>query len=230
MNLDFTPEQEAIRDGIRELAAQFSDEYWTENDEAQRVSLGVLQRGGQGRLARPAFPRSTAAAGSASPRRRSSSRRSRHPAPGWAAAAPCTSAIFGFEPIIHHGSQDLKRRFLPRVVTGELHTHSRSPSRTPAPTPTNIRPPRGRSTAAGWSPARRCGSPRRWRPSGCCCCAAPARASQASQAHGRHDADVRRDGPQQGADPADPEDGPQRRRHQRTVHRRSVRGRRGRRG
>lgn len=30
--------------------------------------------------------------------------------------------IFGFEPIIKHGSEDLRRRFLLRVVTGELHT------------------------------------------------------------------------------------------------------------
>ena len=28
--------------------------------------------------------------------------------------------IFGFEPILHHGSEDLKRRFLPRVSTGDL--------------------------------------------------------------------------------------------------------------
>ena len=29
--------------------------------------------------------------------------------------------IFGFDPIIKHGSEDLKRRFLPRVATGDLH-------------------------------------------------------------------------------------------------------------
>ncbi len=29
--------------------------------------------------------------------------------------------IFGFDPIIRHGSEDLKQRFLPRVPTGDLH-------------------------------------------------------------------------------------------------------------
>ena len=29
--------------------------------------------------------------------------------------------IFGFEPIIQHGTEELKRRFLPRVASGDLH-------------------------------------------------------------------------------------------------------------
>ncbi len=30
--------------------------------------------------------------------------------------------IFGFEPMIRHGSEEIKRRFLPRLATGDLHT------------------------------------------------------------------------------------------------------------
>ena len=78
--------------------------------------------------------------------------------------------IFGFDPIIRHGSEDLKQRFLPRVPTGDLHIclrRHRARRRHRHDRHHDLRP-QGRRAATG-SPARRSGSPRPSRPSGCCC-------------------------------------------------------------
>ena len=49
-------------------------------------------------------------------------------------------SIFGMHPVVRHGSDELKRRHLPRVATGDLHIAFASPNRTRAWTPRT--PPR----------------------------------------------------------------------------------------
>ncbi len=50
MNVDFTPDQLALQDGIRKVAARFTDEYWVEKDEARAAFPGEFPPGpGRGR-------------------------------------------------------------------------------------------------------------------------------------------------------------------------------------
>ena len=121
MNLDFTPEQEAMRDGIRELAAQFSDEYWSGKDEARAFPwefhqalakgdwLGICipeeyGGGGLGVTEASIIVQEIAASGAC-----------------LNGASLAHTAVFGLLPIIRHGTEEQKRRFLPRAAAGDLH-------------------------------------------------------------------------------------------------------------
>jgi acyl-CoA dehydrogenase len=121
VNLDFTGEQEALRDGIRELAAQFSDEYWSEKDEARAFPwefhralakgdwLGICipeeyGGGGLGVTEASIVVQEIAASGAC-----------------LNGASLAHTAVFGLLPIIRHGTDEQKRRFLPRAAAGDLH-------------------------------------------------------------------------------------------------------------
>jgi acyl-CoA dehydrogenase len=121
VNLDFTPDQAALRDGIRELASQFSDEYWSEKDEAPAFPwefhealakggwLGICipeeyGGGGLGVTEASIVVQEIAASGAC-----------------LNGASLAHTAVFGLLPIIRHGTEEQKRRFLPRAASGDLH-------------------------------------------------------------------------------------------------------------
>jgi acyl-CoA dehydrogenase len=113
---------EDIRASVRTLMKSFPDEYWMEHDESKEfpwefynavaeagwLGLTVPEEyggGGLGVTEAAIVEQEIAASGA-----------------GMGGCSAVHIGIFGFEPIIHHGSKSLKDRFLPRVVTGELHT------------------------------------------------------------------------------------------------------------
>jgi acyl-CoA dehydrogenase len=113
---------EDIRSSVRTLMKRFPDEYWMEHDDSKEfpwefynavaeagwLGLTVPEEyggGGLGVTEAAIVEQEIAASGA-----------------GMGGCSAVHIGIFGFEPIIHHGSQSLKDRFLPRVVTGELHT------------------------------------------------------------------------------------------------------------
>ncbi|HYC55840.1 MAG TPA: acyl-CoA dehydrogenase family protein [Candidatus Binatia bacterium] len=121
--MDFAPdaELESIRAEAARLAGAFDDEYWRARDGAhefpwdfyhafaERGWLGVLvpsQYGGSGLGVRAAgtLLRTVAASGGA-----------------MNAASTLHLSIFGMGPVIHHGSEALKKKYLPPTATGELH-------------------------------------------------------------------------------------------------------------
>lgn len=109
-----------IRMAIRAICAKFPDEYWAACDENHAFPqefydavaaggwLGLTipeeyDGGGLGVTEAAIVEREIAASG--------------------AGMGGCTAVhigIFGLEPLIHHGSEELKQRFLPRVPTGDL--------------------------------------------------------------------------------------------------------------
>lgn len=122
--MDFTTDEthDEIRQGIRDLCKRFPDEYWAEHDESHEfpwefynamadggwMGLTVPEEyggGGLGVTEAAIVEREIAASGA-----------------GMGGCSAVHIGIFGFEPIIHHGSEEMKRKYLPRVVTGELHT------------------------------------------------------------------------------------------------------------
>lgn len=111
----------AIEDEATRLTRAFDDEYWLEHDEkkefpwafydafAQAGWMGILvpeQYGGSGLGVLSAGMLLRAVAGSAG---------------AMNAASTLHLSIFGMGPVIHHGSEDLKARYLPPTATGELH-------------------------------------------------------------------------------------------------------------
>ncbi|MGH9023377.1 MAG: acyl-CoA dehydrogenase family protein [Acidimicrobiia bacterium] len=121
MNFDLSEDQEAIRAAVAQLAGSFSDDYWLECDrqhqfpwefyrafaEAGWLGLAIPERyggGGLGVLEAAILLEEVAASG--------------------AAMSGCSSmhlTIFGMNPVVRHGSEELKAEVLPRVVSGDLH-------------------------------------------------------------------------------------------------------------
>ncbi|MBM0124235.1 acyl-CoA dehydrogenase family protein [Pimelobacter simplex] len=120
MSFDPDPVHEDIRHAMRDLCAKFPDEYWAERDERHEfpwdfyravtdagwLGLTIPEEyggGGLGVTEAAIVEREIAASGA-----------------GMGGCSSVHIGIFGFEPILHHGSEELKQRFLPRVPRGDL--------------------------------------------------------------------------------------------------------------
>ena len=101
--------------------------------------------------------------------RRSCCTKSPNPAAATAARRRFHFYVFPPGPIIHHGSEEMKRKYLPKLATGEMMMCFGVTEPTAASTRRGSRPSPRRTTAAGSSTARRCGSPMRRMPTGSCC-------------------------------------------------------------
>ena len=121
--MDFTlPDDiETIRLEANRLASGFDDDYWRRHDAEKQFPwefyrafaeggwLGILvpeQYGGSGLGVLAAGTLLHAVASSAG---------------AMNAASTLHLSIFGMGPVIHHGSEELKRRVLPRTASGDLH-------------------------------------------------------------------------------------------------------------
>ncbi|MET4165777.1 MULTISPECIES: acyl-CoA dehydrogenase family protein [Gordonia] len=121
MDFELTEDQATIRDAVAELAAKFDDQYWAAKDEAHEFPrefydafadggwLGITipeEYGGHGYGITEAsiLLEQVAASGA-----------------GMNGASSMHLSIFGMHPVIVHGSEELKKRTLPRIVNGDLH-------------------------------------------------------------------------------------------------------------
>jgi acyl-CoA dehydrogenase len=112
---------EAIRLAVRDMMKPFGDQYWMEHDvehkfpwdfynavaEAGWLGITIPEEyggGGLGVTEAAIVEQEISASGG-----------------GMNACSAVHIGIFGFDPIIRHGSEDLKQRFLPRVPSGDLH-------------------------------------------------------------------------------------------------------------
>jgi acyl-CoA dehydrogenase len=121
--MDFSrdPELEQIRVEAEKLASAFDDDYWSARDEAHEFPweyydafakggwIGIAvpsEYGGAGLGLRHACTLLAAVAGSAG---------------AMNAASALHLSIWGMGPVIHHGSEEMKERYLPPTARGELH-------------------------------------------------------------------------------------------------------------
>ena len=121
--MDFTWSEDAenIREGIRNVCSQFTDEYWEEKDREHEFPwefynaiadggwFGVtvpteLGGGGLGILEASVLNQEIAASGA-----------------GMNGCSAVHIGLFGFDPILKHGNDSLKERFLPPFLDGSLH-------------------------------------------------------------------------------------------------------------
>jgi acyl-CoA dehydrogenase len=121
--VDFTESDDhrAIRQAVRELCAKFDDDYWMRHDldhefpwefyaEMARggwIGIAIPEEyggGGQGITEASIVLEEVAASGAC-----------------MNGASAIHLSIFGMHPVVLHGSEELKRRHLPRVAEGDLH-------------------------------------------------------------------------------------------------------------
>jgi acyl-CoA dehydrogenase len=121
VDFELSEDQQLIRTAVGELAAKFDDQYWMEKDEAHEFPtefydafarggwLGITtpeEYGGQGfGITEASLLLEEVSASGA----------------GMNGASSMHLTIFGMHPVIKHGSEEMKKETLPRVVNGDLH-------------------------------------------------------------------------------------------------------------
>ena len=121
--MDFadTDEHQLIRDSVRKLCTGFPDEYWSEKDEAHEFPWDFYNAMAAAGFVGIAIPEDYGGSG------RGITEASivlEEVAASGAAMNGCSSlhlSIFGMHPVVKHGSEAMKQRYLPRVVSGDLH-------------------------------------------------------------------------------------------------------------
>jgi len=121
----FDPElnesQVSLVETVRKACASFDDAYWTEHDQqhlfpdeffARMAEIGIV-----GMLAQPEYEGGGATIEDAA-------LALQEVAASGAGINGCSAihlSMFGFHPVVVHGSEDLKSRYLPRVARGDIH-------------------------------------------------------------------------------------------------------------
>jgi acyl-CoA dehydrogenase len=117
-----TPDEfDDLRDAVRKACARFPDTYWRECDEAHEFPWEFYQAMAEGGWVGIAIPEAYGGGGGGITE---ASILLEEIAASGAAMNGCSAvhlSIFGMNPVVQHGSDEMKRKYLPRVATGELH-------------------------------------------------------------------------------------------------------------
>jgi len=121
MHFEETEEQKLIRESVRKLCSGFSDDYWEERDREGKfpdtffdematagwIGIAMPEKyGGAGKGLQEAaiILEEVAASGAA-----------------MNGATPVHLSIFGMHPVVKHGSEAMREKYLPPVARGEMH-------------------------------------------------------------------------------------------------------------
>lgn len=173
--MDFAPnpDHEALRKGVRQVTARFDDDYWAACDRDHRFPDEFYRSLAAGGWLGIAIPEEYGGAGQGITE---ASLLLQEIAQSGAAMNGCSAihlTIFGMNPVVKHGSPQLRKQLLPKVVSGELHVSFAVTEPTRAQTPVGSRPGLVATATTTSSTAGRCGSPRPSRLT--TCCSSPAR-------------------------------------------------------
>jgi acyl-CoA dehydrogenase len=122
-DVNFEPDEdsESIREAVRQLCSKFDDRYWRECDDQHRFPSEFYAAMAEGGWIGVAIPEAYGGAG------RGITEASiilEEVAASGAAMNGATAvhlSIFGMNPVVRHGAEDLKQKYLPRVASGDLH-------------------------------------------------------------------------------------------------------------
>jgi acyl-CoA dehydrogenase len=121
--VDFSRDEdhELIRQGVRQVCSAFPDEYWSECDHEHRFPHEFFKAMAEGGWVGIAIPEEYGGGGMGI-------NEAAIVLEEVAASGACMNgasslhlSIFGMHPVVLHGSDDLRRRHLPRVASGDLH-------------------------------------------------------------------------------------------------------------
>lgn len=121
MHFDLTTEQSEIQLAVRKLAGTFSDDYWLEHDQNHEFPWDFYKAFAEGGWLGIAIPEEFGGGGLGITE---ASLLLEEVAASGAAMNGCSAmhlTIFGMNVVVKHGTQELKQRTLPDVVSGDLH-------------------------------------------------------------------------------------------------------------
>ena len=121
--MDFAPDPElrAIEQEVQKLAAAFGDDYWLDHDERKAFPWEFYRAFAAGGWMGTIIPEKYGGAGLGVLAAGTLLRAVAASAGAMNACSTLHLSIFGMGPVIHHGSEAMKQRYLPPTATGELH-------------------------------------------------------------------------------------------------------------
>ncbi|GAB3002849.1 acyl-CoA/acyl-ACP dehydrogenase [Amycolatopsis acidiphila] len=121
MDFALTEDQATIRQAVAELARKFDDQYWLEKDAAHEFPTEFYNAFAQGGWLGITTPEEYGGHGFGITEAALLLEEVSASGGGMNAASSMHLSIFGMHPVIVHGSEELKQRTLPRIVSGDLH-------------------------------------------------------------------------------------------------------------
>ncbi|AZG45777.1 acyl-CoA dehydrogenase family protein [Gordonia insulae] len=121
MSFELSEDQELIRKSVAELAGRFDDQYWMEKDLAHEFPTEFYQAIADGGWLGMTIPEEYGGHGLGITEATILLEQVARSGGAMNAATAIHLSIFGMQPVVVHGSDELKQRTLPRVVNGDLH-------------------------------------------------------------------------------------------------------------
>jgi acyl-CoA dehydrogenase len=120
MDFDLTDSQKEIVNGVRALCGRFPDDYWRGHDQRHEFPHDFYKAVADAGYLGIAIPEQYGGAGlGITEAALLMGEVAYHGAMN--AASAIHLGMFGLMPLVKHGSEDLRRRHLPRAISGELH-------------------------------------------------------------------------------------------------------------
>jgi len=119
MNFSFRPEQLAIRDSIARLCARFDAQYWLEADRSGRFPDDFHRAIAASGWLGIAMPQEFGGAGLGITEAALMMQQISQSGAGFSGASSVHMNIFALNPVVVHGTEQQKRRWLPRLIRGE---------------------------------------------------------------------------------------------------------------
>ena len=114
-----TEEQEAIREAVGRICADFDDEYWRRTDETGEFPETFARAMAEGGWLGVAMPEEYGGAGLGLTEAAHVMQTVTQSGAGFTGASAIHLNIFGLMPVVKFGTDDQKRRHLPRIIAGE---------------------------------------------------------------------------------------------------------------
>ncbi|WP_405813167.1 acyl-CoA/acyl-ACP dehydrogenase [Streptomyces sp. NBC_01390] len=121
MDFELTEDQETIRESVAGLLRDFDDRYWMEKDRDHEFPAEFYDAVARGGWLGLTIPEEYGGHGLGITEATLLLEEVARSGGGMNAASAIHLSIFGMHPVVVHGSEELKRRTLPRVATGDLH-------------------------------------------------------------------------------------------------------------
>ncbi|MFD2812077.1 acyl-CoA dehydrogenase family protein [Prauserella oleivorans] len=122
MGFGYDETHEDIRQAVRQMCARFDDQYWLEHDQSHEFPWEFYQAVVDGGWLGLTVPEEYGGGGLGVTEAAIVEQEISASGAGMNGCSAVHIGIFGFEPLIRYGSAELKQRFLPRLVKGDLHT------------------------------------------------------------------------------------------------------------
>lgn len=121
MDFELTEDQETIRKSVAGLLRDFDDQYWMRKDQAHEFPTEFYDTVAAGGWLGITIPEAYGGHGLGITEASLLLEEVARSGGGMNAASAIHLSIFGMHPVVVHGSEELKRRTLPRIANGDLH-------------------------------------------------------------------------------------------------------------